>query len=250
MDFYEEFIEKYDRLISWENRFKRESGFFKTLFSKNNVKTVLDCACGTGQHVVMFNQLGFNAKGSDLSPAMIKKAKINSNKHKVKALFKISDFRNLTETFNEKFDAVVCVGNSLPHLLSDEDLSKALSEIYNILNKGGVLVLQQRNYDMLVALKKRFFPMSVRDDEVFFYVLDYLPHKIIFNVVDIETKSKKFKVYSTEYNPLKKFKLTKLLQNSSFENLKFYGNFKSDKFDIKKDESLIIVCQKPTTVQR
>jgi len=244
MSFYEEFIEKYDKLVSWENRFKREAKFFKTLFTKNNVKTILDCACGTGQHVVMFTSMGFHTKGSDLSPAMIKKARINSKKHNVRATFKITDFRSLEKSFNEKFDAVVCMGNSLPHLLSDKDLTKALNEMYKVLNKNGILILQQRNYDMLTRLQKRFFPMSIGKDEIFFYVLDYLPNKIIFNVVDLELKSEKFKVYKTEYNPLTKDKLTKSLLKSGFSNLKFYGNFKFAKFNIKKDDELIVVCQK------
>ncbi len=244
MGFYEDFIEKYDSLISWKNRSKRESEFFKTLFSKYKVKNVLDCACGTGQHVVMFNQMGFSAKGSDLSPAMIKKAKINANKYGVKATFKIVDFRNLSKTFNKKFDGIVCVGNSLPHLLNDKDLTKSLNEMYKLLNKNGILIMQQRNYDMLVGKKKRFFPMSIRKEEIFFYVLDYFPDKVVFNVINLENKSGKFNVYSTEYNPLKTSHFSKLLRKSGFKNLKFFGNYNFKKFDIKNDDILIIVCEK------
>jgi ubiquinone/menaquinone biosynthesis C-methylase UbiE len=244
MAFYEEFIEKYDKLISWGDRFKREAEFFKKIFLDNNVKTILDCACGTGQHVIMFTQMGFKTKGSDLSPAMIRKAKVNSKKYGIKTTLKITDFRNLTKSFNEKFDAVVCIGNSLPHLLSDKDLIKALNEIYKVLNKNGILILQQRNYDMLIESQKRFFPVSIREDEIFFYVLDYFPNKIIFNVVNLELKSKKFKVYKTEYNPLQKIKLARLLRKSGFNNLKFYGNFNFAKFSTRKDDYLIIVCRK------
>lgn len=244
MGFYEDFIEKYDSLISWKNRFEKDSKFFKALFSKHKVKKVLDCACGTGQHVVMFEQMGFSAKGSDLSPAMIKKAKINAKKYGVKSTFKVADFRSLSKTFNEKFDAIICVGNSLPHLLNDKDLTKSLNEMYKLLNKNGILIMQQRNYDMLVGKKKRFFPMSIRKDEVFFYVLDYFPDKVVFNVVNLETKSGKFNVYSTDYNPLKKSHISKLLRKSGFKNLEFFGNHKFKKFDIKNDDVLVFICRK------
>ena len=83
MGFYEDFVEKYDSLISWENRLKRENPFFDTLFQKYNVKSVLDCACGTGHHVIMLSQKGLNAKGSDLSPVMINKARINAKESKI-----------------------------------------------------------------------------------------------------------------------------------------------------------------------
>lgn len=244
MGFYEDFIEKYDSLISWENRFKREHKFFDTLFQKHKVKSVLDCACGTGQHVVMFNQTGLKAKGSDLSPAMIDKAKINAKERGVSAVFEISDFRNLSTVFKEKFDAVICVGNSLPHLLNDSDLKKALDEMSKVLNPNGLLILQQRNYDMLAGQKKRFFPMAVRDNEVFFYVLDYLSDKIVFNVVNLETKTKKFKVYKTDYNPLKKGKLVELLEESGFKDFEFYGDYDFNKFDLEKGNDLIVICKK------
>lgn len=242
MGFYEEFAEKYDELVSYESRVKRESSFFKKLFSDN--KSVLDCSCGTGQRVVMFDKMGLRAIGSDLSVEMIKKARKNAEKHDVKAVFKITNFMNLTDTFKEKFEAVICMGNSLPHLFSDRDLTKALSEMYKILEENGTLILQQRNYDKLTRLEKRFFPVSIRENEVFFYVLDYFPKKITFNVINLETKTKKFKVYSTEYNPIKKDHLAKLLRKAGFKNLKFYSDFEFTKFDKKNSDELIIVCKK------
>lgn len=244
MGFYEDFIEKYDKLISWENRSKRESDFFKSLFTSHKVKKVLDCACGTGQHVVMFNKMGLSAVGSDLSPAMIEKAKLNAKYHDVDAKFEIADFRFLSRTFNEKFDAIICVGNSLPHLLNDKDLIAALNEMKKLLNDGGSIIIQQRNYDMLVNQQKRFFPMSIREGEVFFYVLDYFKNKIIFNVVNLEIESKKFNVFSSEYNPLKKSHLEGLLTKVGFKSLKFYGDYEFKEFNIEKNDYLILVGEK------
>jgi SAM-dependent methyltransferase len=244
MGFYEDFIEKYDKLISWENRSERETDFFKSLFNSHRVEKVLDCACGTGQHVVMFNEMGLSATGSDLSPAMIERAKLNAKKRNINARFEIADFRSLSKTFNEKFDAVICVGNSLPHLLNDQDLITALNEINNLLNDGGLFILQQRNYDMLVGQQKRFFPMSIREGEVFFYVLDFFEDKVIFNVIDLEIETKKFDVFSSEYNPIKKSYLEELLVKTGFKNLKFYGDYKFRDFDIEKDEFLTVICEK------
>jgi ubiquinone/menaquinone biosynthesis C-methylase UbiE len=244
MGFYEEFIEKYDKLISWESRFARESKFYQKLFSENKVESILDCACGTGEHVIMFNKMGYIAQGSDLSPAMVKKAKINSRKYKVKAVFKVSDFRKLTKTFDRKFDVLLCVGNSLPHLSSDRDLTKALKEMYNAMEDKGILVLQQRNYDMLVKKQKRFMPITIGKNESFFYVLDYYPNKIVFNVVNLENKTKGFNIFKTEYSPLKKNRLSKLLSNVGFKDMKYYGNYKFREFDIRNDDFLTIVCKK------
>lgn len=244
MGFYEEFAEKYDSLVSFENRMKRESGFYKKLFARHKVVKILDCACGTGQHVIMFNKMGFEAKGSDLSPAMVRIARKNAKKRGVAADFRIADFRKLRKAFRGEFDAVVCEGNSLPHLFRDADLLQALREMRAVLRKGGLLMLQQRNYDMLLKKKKRFFPVSIRKDEVFFYALDYLPGKITFNVIDVETGTGKFNVYSSDYNPLKKGRLAALLRKAGFKSIAFYGDYNSSKFDVENDWSLLAVCKK------
>lgn len=244
LEFYEDFAEKYDRLVSLENRIKRESPFYKKLFIENNIETILDCACGTGQHVILFRKMGYKVKGSDISPSMIRKAKTNLKNLDLKIPIKISDFRNLTKVWNEKFDAVICVGNSLPHLFSNDDILKALGEMSKLLNEKGILILGQRNFEKLVKFQTRFFPISFRDDEIFFYVLDYFPKKIVFNVIDLEINTKKFTVYSTEYNPLKKDVLVNFLEKTGFTIVQFYQDHQFNKFNIETSDDLIIICKK------
>jgi SAM-dependent methyltransferase len=54
----------------------------------------------------------------------------------------------LTRSFpNQKFDAVICLGNAFTHLFEESDRIKALEEIYSVLNDDGVAVIDQRNYD-------------------------------------------------------------------------------------------------------
>ncbi len=244
MNFYNDFIDKYDTLVSWENRFNRESEFFKILFRQNKINTILDCACGTGQHVMMFNQMGFNATGSDLSPAMIKKAKYYSKQYDIQCSFHIADFRNLNKIFKRKFDSVICVGNSLPHLLSVKDLKTAIMSFYNILNEKSLLIIQQRNYDLFIKTKKRFFPVTVLDNEAFIYALDYEKEKITFNVLNLEYKTKKLGVFKTEYFPLKTSLLMELLKDAGFKKTKLYSDHKFNKFKINESNDLILTCEK------
>ena len=116
--------------------------------------------------------------------------------------------------------------------------------MYHVLNKKGVLIIDQRNYDKLVKNKLRFFPISFRDEEIFLYVLDYLQNKIVFNIVVIDIKEKKISTYSTEYNPLKKSKLIALLQMEGFIDMKFYQDHEFNDFDSENSDNLIVVCKK------
>ncbi len=244
MEFYDRFVDVYDNLVSFNNRVKREANFYDSLFKKCNVKTVLDCACGTGHHIMMFKQLGYDVKGSDLSPAMITKARTNLKERNLDAPLKISDFKELNKNFDERFDAVICVGNSLPHLLSDEDLTLALTEMNAVLNENGILILEQRNYDKLLKDKKRFFPVSFRENEVFFYVLDFLPSEIIFNIINVNTSDQTFQTYTTTYNALKMDKLKELLYNSGFQIIDLYADYEFNKFNIETSDRPIIFCNK------
>jgi len=244
LEFYESFVDKYDTLVSFKNRVEREANFYDFIFKKYNVKTVLDCACGTGHHVMMLKQLGYNVTGSDLSPMMINKAQKNLKMRKLDALLKISDIRDLHKNFVEKFDAVICVGNSLPHLLSDEDIVSALSEMNAILNDNGMLILEQRNYDKLEKIKKRFFPISFKEEEVFFYVLDFFPTNIIFNIININTSNKTFHTYTTTYNILKMDKLKELLNSTGFKIVASYEDYNFNDFNIETSDRPIILCKK------
>ena len=231
-------------MVSLENRIKRESNFLKKIIKENNIKTVLDCACGTGHHIIMLRQLGYEIEGSDLSPAMIGETQKNLKKYGIETTIRVSDFKNLLNNFKNTFDAILCIGNSLPHLLSEQEIFEALSSIYRLLNNKGILILEQRNYDKLVKNQERFFPVSFRENEVFFYVLDYYPSKIVFNVIDLETDNKKFKVFSTEYYPLFTEKLGNILKNLGFKDMMFYQDHEFNTFDKNSSDQMIIICQK------
>jgi ubiquinone/menaquinone biosynthesis C-methylase UbiE len=244
MEFYDSFVDKYDVLVSYENRVKREANFYDYLFKKHNISTVLDCACGTGHHVMMLKNMGYDIKGSDLSPAMINKARTNLKDKNLDIPLKISDFKHLQKNFGEKFDAVICVGNSLPHLLTDEDLTLALNEMNAVLKENGILILEQRNYDKLLKDKKRFFPVAFRENDVFFYVLDFFPSEIIFNIININTSTQALDTYTTKYNALKMDKLKELLHTSGFQIIELYEDYDFAKFNIKTSERPIILCSK------
>ena len=50
---------------------------FEAIFQDNDVKSVSDCACGTGHHVYMMAKMGMEVSGSDYSESMLEMAKQN-----------------------------------------------------------------------------------------------------------------------------------------------------------------------------
>src|SRR4030042_589630 len=96
LEFYENFAKRYDSLVNFTDRMKREGNFWQRIFKENQVKRILDSACGPGHHLIMFKQFGYDAYGSDQSPAMIAIAKENGSKEGLNLDLAISSFNQLS----------------------------------------------------------------------------------------------------------------------------------------------------------
>jgi len=113
------------------SRFVKEAvGFFK----RQNLKKVLDLGCGTGRHTIFLSKKGFEVYGCDASESALKIAKgIIKN-----AKFEKCDMTSLPYEDNY-FDGVLC------HFVIQhgkiEQIKKAISEIYRVLKKKGILYL-------------------------------------------------------------------------------------------------------------
>lgn len=142
-DLYERFAADYDRFGTPEQYIGREAGFFERLFEFYGTESVLDCSCGTGRHLFLFHQLGLDVAGSDLSPAMLERAERYLRSKDMRPALAQCDFRYLERCFDRRFDAVVCLSTSLPHLHTDDDLLRALRSMRDRLKSGGILVLTQ-----------------------------------------------------------------------------------------------------------
>ena len=245
MDYYKGFAPQYDEAINWKRRFRKDLPFFRQFFTDNDVKSLLDCACGTGQHVIQFRNMGIDAKGSDASLSMVREARRNISEAGIETEVKVAEFRELGSTFNGQFDVVACLGNSLPHVQTDSGLVKSLEGMYEVLRNGGTLMVQQRNYDLLLKDQQRFIPISQKGSSQYFYVLDYQKGKIVFNIFEYDSRNKKVRAcHKVPYFPLRKSKLERLLRHVGFRDLQVRHDFGNPDFDINKSTGLTVVCRK------
>jgi ubiquinone/menaquinone biosynthesis C-methylase UbiE len=78
---------------------------------------VLDIACGTGYHTVNLYLNGFVVTGSDGSANMVEKANENAARSGLKNQRLVeAQWTSLSAAFpNEKFDAIICLGNAFTH---------------------------------------------------------------------------------------------------------------------------------------
>jgi SAM-dependent methyltransferase len=126
---------------------------------------VLDCAAGTGELAVGLALRGFHVTATDASHAMLERTAALVHKRSVEVQAEVCAWEDLEgRGWNASFDAVFCVGNSLPHAPGEIARRRALAAMASVLRSAGALVVATRNWEALRARGSRLevFPRLVR----------------------------------------------------------------------------------------
>lgn len=150
--FYDQLAADYHLIYDdWDGSTERQGRALDTVIRSTlgpEPATVLDCACGIGTQAVGLALRGHRVTGTDISPAAAGRAGREAARRGLEMPVRAADMRALP--FGEgSFDVVVCADNSLPHLLTDDDLLTALGEMRRVLRDGGLLLISTRPYDRI-----------------------------------------------------------------------------------------------------
>src|SRR4051794_13635210 len=115
---------------------------------------VLDCAAGTGQLAVGLALRGFAVTATDASGEMIERTRGLAARRRVALEAATCAWAALAERrWSERFDAVLCVGNSLPHAEGRAGRRAALAGMAHCLRPSGLLLVTSRNWERLRAAR-------------------------------------------------------------------------------------------------
>jgi len=247
---YDGLAGKYDQMIRWKSRLERETPFLQNLFTEKRIRKVVDLACGSGHHCKLFHKWGCEVIGIDPSEELLKIAKEGLSEEDESIRFIKADFQNFNEYIDTEVDAVFCLGNSLPHILSIEDMKTALGNVNKILKPGGVFVFQNRNYDKLLGSKDRFqFPTTFRaadNEEIFFRFNDFENTNIRFNIVHFTRVGDRWihEVFSTKLMPWQYEDFSAMITEIGFAGQHYYGDFTGTPFDPDSSTDLVGLVRK------
>ena len=156
----------YDRFVRWHRRLALELPFLEAQLAQHGARRVLDVACGTGQHAIALARRGYEVVGADVSRGMIERARANAAAAGVDVAFVEAGFGALGEHLAGTFDAILCLGSSLPHVLSGDLLAATLDDWAALLRPGGRVLIQSRNFDRVLAERQRWMaPQSHEEGE-------------------------------------------------------------------------------------
>src|SRR5512140_3579596 len=120
----------------------------------SRTSAVLDAACGTGVDAAVLARRGFTVWASDGSEAMagVAAARLRGDGLAVPLLR--STWADLPTATGERFDVVLCLGNSLVHAAGRDAMVQALTGLRRMARPGGYVVIDSRNWEKLNAERR------------------------------------------------------------------------------------------------
>ena len=248
---YDAFSEDYDRFVDWDARLAFELPFLLSQLERHGAQSVLDVACGTGQHAIAFAQRGYRVAAADQSEGMVARARANARRIGAKLTVHRQGFADLVQ-LGQSFDAITCLGNSLPHAATEEAMRQSLAAMVGCLLPGGLLILQQRNLARVLEQNDRFLPLethsSGEEEWVFLRFYDLEVRPIRFNLVRMHRSSEGWEKHTSgvRLGTWDEVALENALRRAGMEALSVHGSLRGEPFDRHESGDIVIVAQRET----
>ncbi|MCB0334587.1 MAG: methyltransferase domain-containing protein, partial [Bdellovibrionales bacterium] len=166
-NFYDQIAPFYELIYpDWNASIVRQADHLSSIIRNNEnfpSKTVLDVSCGIGTQALGLAKLGYEVTASDLSSEEIKRAQEEAVNRSLNIQFSTCDMREVFNRQGKTFDVVLSADNSIPHLLSDEEILTALQQFYCCTNPGGLCVLTVRDYENEELVGGKIKPYAVQE---------------------------------------------------------------------------------------
>lgn len=202
----------------------------QSLLQAGKAASILDLACGSGSYSIELAALGFEVYGLDYETEMIELARAKALARGLAVDFRQGDMRDLAG-LPENFDAALCIGNSIVHLLTDDDLLQALRETNRHLCQGGIYLIQTVNYDRILQYRITSLP-EIRNQQqgltftrLYTFREDNLIEFTTELIKDLPTGSETVHRGSVSLRPLTAKQLTDALAGTGFTIDQLYGSF-------------------------
>jgi SAM-dependent methyltransferase len=228
MDFYSSIAEYYNHIFPLN---RAQVSFIQNSFKEPQKLSLLDIGCGTGNLTRELSEIFNKVVGIDLDDAMLAKTKIANIEKNTNLHFLNINMLNIEKEFgSNSFDAIVCFGNTLVHLNSEETILDFFIKSREVLKNKGKLLFQIINYDRIID--KGINGLPTIENSVIKFERNYTYHADN-NIIDFETiltiKEDNRQINNNiQLYPVRKSQIEKLLKKAGFSDIRFYSNFKKD----------------------
>lgn len=141
----------------------------------------IDLGCGPGYQALALANLGYESVlAIDTSPHLLGELTAAMGERPIKPiLFDLIAFSDFVRPGSA--GAIVCMGDTLPHLEGRALVSRLFRDAHEALEKGGRLVLTFRDLSVELTGLERFLPVRADKDRVMVCMLEYGPETVLVN---------------------------------------------------------------------
>ena len=204
-------------------------------------KHVLDVACATGEYARAIANLGYQVTAVDLDEKMVKELR----KKEAGIDARVMNMLDISQ-LDQQFDLIYCLGNSIVHLDTYNDVENFFSICYQKLKQNGRLLFQIINYSRILDQKINCLPTIFNREKGLSFVRDYVyledEHKIGFHTI-LQVNNERFE-NTVKLLPIRHEELYKALEKAGFHIIKTYGDFTKNPFDVQNSVPCIMIAEK------
>lgn len=154
-DYYETFAADYDWLFDDDTLVNgaaiNHPAAARLLERISPRSSVLDAACGTGHNAAALARRGYRVRATDGSDAMVAMAAARFGREHLEIPLERCLWADLPAVVGERFDVVLCIGNSLVHAGRRDAMIEALTGLREMARPGGHVVVDSRNWEKIHA---------------------------------------------------------------------------------------------------
>ena len=211
-----------------------------------NGARVLDVGCATGELAFALTHFGFPTWAFDFDEQMVQIAQKTKSEEAMFPVFEQLDMRQIGERFPEAyFDTIICFGNTLVHLLGDDDIRKFIQSAFKVLSPEGKLTIQILNYQHILENQIKSLPL-IDNEHIRFernYEFSGETGLIDFNTKLTVKSTGQEMINSTKLCAIRQNKLQELLDEAGFYSIEFFGGFNREPLTA-SSLSLVLSCLK------
>ncbi|CAK8725625.1 Methyltransferase [Candidatus Electrothrix laxa] len=243
-------LEHYDNLLAdfytWMfGDFDEQVELNEVFFQENGIRpetsnTAFDLGAGSGFQSIALAKRGFNVKAIDLCNKLIDE--LNSKKGKLDIETVHDDLLNFKKFISDKVQVIVCMGDTLTHLKSLDDVEHLLRDVYNSIKDDGQLILSFRDLTSIIHETDRFIPVKSDNNIIFTCFLEYEKEYVKVHDLVYEKKGEKWDFKKSYYK--------KIIIDPSWIKLKLKKNNFIIKYFSSMNGRIAIIAKKCKRIKR
>jgi len=244
MDLYEHIADDYDAVTGAAGRRQAAREKLAELRRRHPFDRVLDVACGNGMHAMMLARMGASVTGADISEAMLGQARRRARDAGLDVRWIHSPMQEIYDRDQGPFDAILCLGNSLPHLLDPRQLLQTMAVFSLLVAPQGIVVLQLLNYARVLARQERIVGVTRQGDTEYVRFYDFLEDLVRFNVLKLTWSADgcAHDLADTLLRPYTREQIAAVCRKVNLEQIEYYTGANFADFDEQNSDTLLLVA--------